>query len=434
MNTRSDRRIHPSKNIAGSAGSEIRGKKIVLCITGSVAAYRAIDLARLLMRHGADVYPVMSKSSSVMLLSPEMMKWATGNEAVTELTGDLEHIGLADYNMSDLIIVYPCTANTISKMACGIDDTPVTSVLSVAAGSRIPIIICPAMHLAMYYNEFIKDNIGKLKNSGIQFVEPSVSEGKAKVADPQVVLDLALRIFNIQNTSLSSSSSSLSGKNILVTAGSTVEYIDPVRIITNLSSGKMGRAIVEEAKSLGAEVTLVYGHCTSGFTNLLGVRCFEVHTGEEMYNIVASELSSRNYDIAIFCAAVSDFKPDKKLLKKIRTTAGKFVLQLFPTKKIVDAAKEISKKNLFLVAFKAEYKVSDSYLINKATEKLKECDGDLIVANDIGRRGSNIGSDDNEVIVVSREKEVIHLPLQDKRKVAKSILQLVVQSLPTNKK
>ena len=196
----------------------------------------------------------------------------------------------------------------------------------------------------------------------------------------------------------------------------------------------MGRAIVEEAKSLGAEVTLVYGHCTSGFTNLLGVRCFEVHTGEEMYNIVASELSSRNYDIAIFCAAVSDFKPDKKLLKKIRTTAGKFVSQLSPTKKIVDGAKEISKKSLFLVAFKAEYKVSDSYLINKATEKLKECDGDLIVANDIGRRGSNIGSDNNEVIVVSREKEVIHLPLQDKRKVANSILQLVVQSLPTNKK
>jgi phosphopantothenoylcysteine decarboxylase / phosphopantothenate---cysteine ligase len=432
MNTRSARRIHPSKNIAGSAGSEIRGKKIVLCITGSVAAYRAIDLARLLMRHGADVYPVMSKSSSVMLLSPEMMKWATGNEAVTELTGDLEHIGLADYNMSDLIIVYPCTANTISKMACGIDDTPVTSVLSVAAGSRIPIIICPAMHIAMYYNEFIKDNIGKLKNSGIQFVEPSESEGKAKVADPQVVLDLALRIFNIQNTS--SSSSSLLGKNILVTAGSTIEYIDPVRIITNLSSGKMGRAIVEQAKSLGAEVTLVYGHSTSGFTNLPGVRCFEVHTGEEMYNIVASELSSRNYDIAIFCAAVSDFTPDKKLSKKIKTTAGKYVLQLSPTKKIVDAAKKISKKNLFLVAFKAEYKVSDSYLINKATEKLKECNGDLIVANDIGRRGSNIGSDNNEVIIVNREKEIFHLPLQDKMKVANSILQLVVQSLPTKTK
>jgi phosphopantothenoylcysteine decarboxylase / phosphopantothenate---cysteine ligase len=433
MNTRSNRRIHPSKNIAGSAGSEVRGKKIVLCITGSVAAYRAIDLARLLMRHGAEVYPVMSKSSSVMLLSPEMMKWATGNEAVTELTGDLEHIGLADYNMSDLIIVYPCTANTISKMACGIDDTPVTSVLSVAAGSRIPIIICPAMHIAMYYNEFIKHNMGKLKSSGIQFVEPSVSEGKAKVADPQVVLDLALRIFDIQDTSLSSSSSLL-GKNILVTAGSTIEYIDPVRIVTNLSSGKMGKAIVEQAKSLGAEVTLVYGHSTSGFTNLPGVRCFEVNTGEEMYNIVASELSSRNYDIAIFCAAISDFKPHKKLSKKIKTTAGKFVLQLSPTKKIVDAAKKISKKNLFLVAFKAEYKVSDSYLISKATEKLKECNGDLIVANDIGRRGSNIGSDNNEVIVVNREKEIFRLPLQDKNKVANSILQLVVRSLPTNMK
>ena len=135
------RGVHPSKDITGSDGKELAGKKIVLCITGSVAAYRAVDLARLLMRRGADVHAVMSEATVATLLHPEMMKWATGNSVVTKLTGDLEHIALADYNMSDLIIAYPCTANTMGKVAAGIDDTPVTSVLSVALGSKIPIIV-----------------------------------------------------------------------------------------------------------------------------------------------------------------------------------------------------------------------------------------------------------------------------------------------------
>src|ERR671928_1425345 len=144
--------VHPSKDIIGLEDNDLAGKKIVLCITGSIAAYKAIDLARLLMRHGADVYSVMSKKVAPTLLTPDMMKWATGNCVVTKLTGDLEHISLADYNKSDLILVYPCTANTIGKMANGIDDTPVTSVLSVALGSKIPVIIAPAMHEAMYEN------------------------------------------------------------------------------------------------------------------------------------------------------------------------------------------------------------------------------------------------------------------------------------------
>src|SRR5512143_3369134 len=156
------RGVHPSKDITGSDGGELAGKKIVLCITGSVAAYRAIDVARLLMRHGADVYAVMSESTVTALLHPDMMKWSTGNDVVTKLTGDREHIMLADYNMSDLVVVYPCTANTIGKVANGIDDTPVTSVLSVALGSKIPVIIAPAMHKAMYENRLIQENVARL--------------------------------------------------------------------------------------------------------------------------------------------------------------------------------------------------------------------------------------------------------------------------------
>src|SRR5690242_6755791 len=137
------RGVHPSKDIAATQGSEFEGKKIILCITGSVAAYRAIDLARILMRHGADVHAVMSEATASALLHPEMMRWATANEGVSKLTGNLEHIALADYGMSDLVIVFPCTANTIGKVVGGIDDTPVTSVLSVALGAKIPIIIAP---------------------------------------------------------------------------------------------------------------------------------------------------------------------------------------------------------------------------------------------------------------------------------------------------
>src|ERR687887_853143 len=157
------RGTHPSKDIIGSEGSELKDKKIVLCITGSVAAYRGVDLARLLMRHGADVHAVMTESTTSMLLNPEMMKWATGNDVVTKLTGNLEHIMLADYGMSDLIIAYPCTANTVGKVAAGIDDTPVASILSVALGSKIPIIVAPAMHDAMYENIFVQQNVDKLR-------------------------------------------------------------------------------------------------------------------------------------------------------------------------------------------------------------------------------------------------------------------------------
>src|SRR5918999_3978257 len=243
--------VHPSKDILGTQGKQLEGKKIVLCITGSVAAYRAIDLARLLMKHSADVHAVMTESSASMLLNPEIMKWATGNDVVSNLTGNLEHIMLADYGMSDLIIVYPCTANTLGKVVAGIDDTPVTSVLSVALGSKIPIIVAPAMHEAMYENTFVQQNVSKLREY-MRFVEPKMEAGKAKVADPENILNATISV--LYNKTI------LSCKRVLVTAGSTVEYIDPIRVMTNLSSGKMGIAIAQEAKRMGAAVTVVYGH------------------------------------------------------------------------------------------------------------------------------------------------------------------------------
>jgi phosphopantothenoylcysteine decarboxylase/phosphopantothenate--cysteine ligase len=408
--------IHPSKDIIGSEGSELKDKRIVLGITGSVAAYRGIDLARLLMRYGADVHAVMTESTALTLLNPEMMKWATGNDVVTTLTGDLEHIMLADYGMSDLVIVYPCTANTIGKAAAGIDDTPVTTVLSVALGSKIPIIVAHAMHEAMYENVFFQQNISKLREH-MAFIEPKMEGGKAKLADPEQVLQVAISIV--------SNRAPLSGKSVLVTAGSTVEYIDPIRVMTNLSSGKMGLAIAREAQRMGASVTLVYGYGTH--EAIIG-KVIRVSTSEEMYKVLDSELSSKKHDIAIMAAAIADFKPARKSNKKIDTKAGRVELSLIGTRKIIDEVKK-KNKDIFLVAFKADYDVPDSVLIEKAYKKMQESDADIIVANDIGRKGSEAGSDKNEVFIIDKDKKILHLPLENKAQVANKLLEIVAEAV-----
>ncbi len=410
---------HPSKDIIASLGTELLNKKIVLCITGSVAAYKAVDLARLLMRYGAEVYPVMSDTSSSMLINPELMKWATGNDVVTKLTGNLEHISLADYDTSDLVIVYPCTANTIGKMANGIDDTSVTSTLSVAVGANIPIIICPAMHQSMFHNELILANIDKLKQAGIDILEPNIGEGKAKVADSDNVV-----AFTIKKLQPISRKSWFNNKKVLVTAGGTIEYIDPVRVISNLSSGKTGVSIAREAKARGADVTLVFGHGFSKVEGLNDARIINVNTTEDMLNAVRQELSSSEYNVGIFAAAVSDYTLADKSNIKLKSDSPYLDLRLSPTKKIIDEVRDLSNR-LFLVGFKAECDIPCSVLIERAYERLMNARCDMVVANDVGRDGSRIGSDMIETHIVDVEKNVIHTPMQDKPMFAKRLLDII---------
>ncbi len=412
------RGLHPSKDIIGSLGNELEGKQIILCVTGSVAAYKSIDFARLLMRHGANVIPVISESAT-LLINPNFLKWATGNTVIDKLTANMEHIALGDFNMSDLIVVYPCTANTLSKFACGIDDTPITSILTVSLGSKIPIFIAPAMHESIYQNEFVLSNLDKLKKIGISIIEPSIIEGKAKIATPEKALSDILGFFS--NTS----KKILLNKKILITSGSTMEYIDPVRVISNLSSGKMGQAIVNEALELGAQVVQISGNSISKQIHSNNFRFIQVSTSDEMYNMVVSELSSGQYDIAIMAAAVTDFKLNKVKKKKMNSrNVQSLRLDLIPTKKIINDIKIIDK-NIFLVGFTAYHDVSDSFLISKANEKLKESNSDIIVANDIGRKNSKIGSDFNEVFIISSNKPVIHLELSRKEIIAKQLLKLI---------
>jgi len=385
-------RDHPSLDIVSSHGTELAGKKIVLCVTGSVAAYKSIELARLLMRHGADVTCVASKAAT-SLIKPSYFKWATGNEVITKLTGDLEHIKIADYKKSDLIVVYPCTANTLGKLANGIDDTPISTVLSVGFGSKIPIVVALAMHEAMYENPAVRKNMDFLKNK-VDFVSPQMVEEKAKAAEPEDVLDFVLKKFG--------SSSKLCGKKVLITAGPTIEYIDPVRVITNQSTGKTGVLLASELVSTGAKVTLIYGPGKE--LPPKGVKLIRVETSQEMFDAVKKEMKEK-FGIVILAAAVSDYVPEKSSSTKIKSDQNKIILKLKRAPKIIDQIKKI-QKNVFLVGFKAETNISKEKMVSESRRKLRESNANLIVANDIGLKKYKKNIDYNNVIVVDLKRTI----------------------------
>jgi phosphopantothenoylcysteine decarboxylase/phosphopantothenate--cysteine ligase len=413
-------RTHPSKDIVGSKSSLLRERKIVLCVTGSVAAVKCPEIARELMREGAEVYAVMSAAAQ-RIIHPNLMEWATGNPVVTELTGKIEHVTLAGEwsGKADLILVAPATANSISKIACGIDDTPVTTVVSSALGSGVPIMIAPAMHESMYRHPAVIENVRKLKSFGVEFLGPKVEEGKAKIAETKEIVEAVIRKLTVKRD--------LAGMKVLVTAGPTIEYIDPIRVITNRSSGKMGIAIVEEALSRGAEATLVYGLGTAAPPR--GIKIIHVETGREMYEAVVSELKSEKYDIVIAAAAVADWTPEKKYEYKVQTDEKpEFTVKLKPVPKIINVVKKVNP-NVFLVAFRAEHNLSNEELIQSAYERLQESKADLIVANDTGRKGVGFAYDTNEVFIVDANRKVVHVPLAAKREVAKHLFDVIVNKL-----
>ena len=396
---------HPSLDIVDSHGTELTGKNIVLCVAGSVAAYKSIELARLLMRHGANVKCVMSNAST-KLIKPDYMKWATGNNVITKLTGDMEHIELADYKRSDLLIVYPSTANTLGKLATGIDDTPISTVLTVAFGSKIPIIMGLAMHRSMYENAAVKKNMNFLRKK-IDFVSPQMIEGKAKAPEPEDVLSFVLKKFG--------SSEKLRGKKVLITAGPTVEKIDSVRVITNQSSGKTGTLLASELISAGAKVTLIYGPGTSEPPK--GAKIIRVNSVDEMNKAVKESLKKK-FDIAIMAAAASDYVVKNATSNKIKSDKKEINVKLVKAPKIIDVIKN-KQKEIFLVGFKAETDISKNELVNRAKKKLKDSKADMIVANDIGRN-YNKDPNYNEIIIVD-SKSTTKIPRTKKERLSKII-------------
>ena len=407
------KRDHPSLDIVSSKGVELIGKKIVLCVAGSVAAYKAIELARLLMRHGAYVTCVASNAVT-KLIQPDYFKWATGNKVITKLTGELEHIKLTDYKQSDLVIVYPATANTLGKLANGIDDTPVSTVLTVGFGSKIPILMCLAMHESMYENLAVKKNIEFLKNK-IQFISPKMVEGKAKAPEPEDVLDKVLKKFGF--------TSILKNKKVLITAGPTLEYIDPVRVITNLSSGKTGVLLASELISAGAKVTIIYGPGNEKPPK--GAKTISVTTSREMFDAVRNELK-KNLDVVIMAAAVSDYTPESISKSKIKSNKNSLTIRLKKTPKIIEQVRKLQKDAL-IVGFKAESNISKNALIKSAQKKMKDVDADIMIANDIGSRYQK-NPNYNQILIIDNKK-IKSSGWNKKEKIVKLIRKEIEQKL-----
>lgn len=376
------------------------GKRIALCLTGSVACIEAPKLARELRRHGADVTCYMTKAAVDYGVSPYLMEWATGKHVILKLTGMTEH--LENY---DLAIVYPATLNIIGKIAHGIADNPVTTLC--ASIDPIKLLIVPAMNLKLYNNEFLRENIEKLKKLGVTFVMPRISEGAAKIATVDEVIDHAIRCL---------STSKLRERRVLILTGPTRYDLDPVRYISSRSTGKLGYYLAKEAFHRGCRVGVVYGQGLVNFPTY--IRTINVYTTEDMLTETLKEIERENYEIAIFSAAILDFKPSLYLDEKVKS-GSIWSIELRPTVKVIE---EVSKKylNLIIVGFKLEYKVPREYLIMKAKEELMKVGASLVVANDL----SEVSGERHRAYIVNREGEVVEFD-GTKEELARKIFDLL---------
>lgn len=413
---------HPSKDIMELDGTLLRGKTICLCLTGSVAIISAPIIARELMRKGAEVIAVMTKAATE-LISPSLFHWATGNYVISNLSGAVEHVYLAGerpkmVGRADLILVCPATANTISKIACGIDDTPVTTVVTTAFGSGIPIIVVPAMHESMFRHEILTENSKKLRKYGVEILGPRISEGKAKIARIDNIIDRVIDLLVAKKD--------LHGMKVLVTAGPTREPIDTVRFVSNRSSGKQGIEIAKECSARGADVLLINGKSTENPPDYLNV--INVTTTQDFIDTVKKELTENKYNIFICAAAISDYSPKECIKGKISSDdVDELQINMALTPKIINEARKVDN-DILIVAFKAETNISRSELIDRAFSRLNKSKVDLIVANDIGRDDIGFESIDNEVYIINKEKHVIHIPKHSKRYIASKLVDTILEN------
>lgn len=407
---------HPSKGLIASEGRRLEGKKIILAVTGSVAILEAPVLARRLMRLGAEVYPVMTPRAAEML-SPELMEWATGNPPVTRITGKVENIASMEQSV-DLMLIAPATANTIAKLAHGIYDNAVTGFAMAAAGAGVPVILAPAMHYQLLSSPSTRRNLEALREAGFEVVEPRIEEGKAKMAAVEELVEAVIRRLTPQT---------LKGFRLLVTAGPTREPLDPIRLITNRSSGLMGVALAREAIRRGAEVTLVYG--PGSVSPPRQVKTLRVETAREMFEASLKELKSGGYHAFLAAAAMADYEAESPYTFKLPTSRFKRLnVRLKATPKLVDEVKKVNPK-IFLVAFKAEYGVSERELKRRALEKLKACRADLMVASDVSKPGVGFQADEIEGVILDRKGRALKLPRMSKEEAALRILNLVEEGL-----
>src|SRR3989339_1786318 len=384
-------------------------KNILIGVTGGIAAYKILDLIKLLKSEGHEVFIILTKSATEMI-SLEDLEKASGNKVLVNLfeknfdyrkvlkNRNVEHIELAD--KTDVMVIAPATANIIGKLAHGIaDDFLTTTALAVTS----PIIICPSMNVNMWGNPIVQENLAKLKSVGYQIIEPTSGmlacgyEGVGRLENVEII--------NKEINKLLEKNNSMKGQKVIVTAGGTTEKIDEVRFITNRSSGKMGSALAEECYLRGADVLLLRAKNSVSPRYLIKEKIFE--TAEELLQLI--KVNINDTDVFFQTAAISDYKVEQPYEGKLSSKQS-VVLKLKPQIKIVDHIKKLNPKTK-LIAFKAEYSLSEKKLIEEASKKIKDSNADFVIANDIGRSDRGFESDNNEVYIISKNGRVKKIEL-----------------------
>jgi phosphopantothenoylcysteine decarboxylase/phosphopantothenate--cysteine ligase len=388
--------------------TDLKGKRVVVGITGSIAAYKSAELVRLLKKMGADARVVMTEHAT-RFINPLTFETLTGNGVITDMFSHpgitLDHVALGQ--KSDLIAIAPATANIVGKIAHGIGDD-FLSTLVLAATCKV--FLCPAMDKEMFRNPIVQSNLGILRERGLIIMEPeqgvlaSGAKGTGRLPDPSTIVEEITFILSDRD---------LEGLQVLVTAGPTIEYIDPVRILTNRSTGKMGYALARAARRRGAEVTLVSG--PTYLDQPRGITTIYVDTAEEMRKAVIANFNGK--DVVIKAAAVSDYRPSNKAPHKEKKKKGTISMEMEPTPDIL-AELGKDKGDTVLVGFAAE----TTEHVARALEKIQKKNLDLIVLNDVSRSDRGFAADSNEVRILDRHGNEQEIPLMSKEEVADKIL------------
>ncbi|NHK31234.1 MAG: bifunctional phosphopantothenoylcysteine decarboxylase/phosphopantothenate--cysteine ligase CoaBC [Asgard group archaeon] len=402
--------VHSSiYEITSTKSTLLAKKRIAIGMTGSVAVLEIVKLARILMRNGATVYAAMTTAARE-LVQPDLVEWAIGNPVITKLTGQIEHVHLCGQHPDkvDLLLIAPSTANTIGKIANGIDDTVVTTFATTAFGTGIPIAIVPAMHATMYDNPMVIENISKLKKEGVYFIGPRIEEGKAKIATNEEILEQVIGILTPND---------YSKKKVVVTAGPTRVWLDDVRFISNPSSGKMGLSIALEAVNRGAHVTLLIGPSNLTIPSLSNLEIKRFETPDDLISHI-NDL--KKVDIFFSAAAIGDYKPEKQK-GKITSKQESLSLKLKPTTKIIDHLKKKFPKAQ-IVGFKAEAGITKAELIKRAQNSLNKYKLELVIANFVDKPDQGFATDTNIITIIRHDGTSTEYPKKSKRELAKDIL------------
>ena len=366
----------------------LEGLNVALGVTGSIAAVKTVELAHELRRHGASVRAVMSPSASG-IIHPWAVDFATDGDVITEITGAVEHVELCGREgWADVFLIAPATANTVGKIASAVDDTPVTTTATTALGAGVPVVIAPAMHEPMYDHPGVLDAIARVEEWGVDFVEPRIEEGKAKIATVEAIVTALAR---------ASTEQSLDGQHVIVTSGATSESIDPIRVLTNRASGATGRAVARACHIRGADVTLVHDGPEVDYAATVAVE-----SAAEM--LAAVEETAPEADALISAAAISDYTLDKSDTK-LRSGEPR-ILELEPTPKLLDSVHQ-SHPDLTIVGFKAETSGDDQAMIEQAADLCERVDCAFVVAND----ASVMGSDETRALLVEQDAVVEDCPV-----------------------